>query len=145
MASVSQRKGNFSLRAYRGDAKTLLAFNFASKAAAENLAGFTIACQPVVPEAVMRGSPSGWSDSTQLRHRSASLAIHEADIHSAGRQRLGAPSGHSAERGSSPDGGRPEGRLEWRGRRSPRSVIEYYSLVVDEDEACRGNGPGCST
>jgi hypothetical protein len=46
MASVSQKKGNFSLRAYRGDAKTLLAFNFSNKAATNNLAGFTIACQP---------------------------------------------------------------------------------------------------
>lgn len=46
MGSVSQKKGDFSLRAYRGDAKTLLAFNFSSKAATKNLAGFTIACQP---------------------------------------------------------------------------------------------------
>jgi PLD-like domain len=46
MASVAQQKGSFSLRAYRGDAKTLLAFNFTTKAAAKNLAGFTIACQP---------------------------------------------------------------------------------------------------
>ena len=46
MASVAQNKGNFSLRAYRGDAKTLLAFNFTNKAATRNLAGFTIQCQP---------------------------------------------------------------------------------------------------
>ena len=46
MASVAQKKGSFSLRAYRGDAKTLLAFDFSNKAAAKNLAGFTIACQP---------------------------------------------------------------------------------------------------
>ncbi|WFU33636.1 phospholipase D-like domain-containing protein [Bradyrhizobium brasilense] len=46
MGSVSRKNGDFSLRAYRGDAKTLLAFNFASKAATKNLAGFTIACQP---------------------------------------------------------------------------------------------------
>jgi hypothetical protein len=46
MATVVQKNGNFSLRAYRGDAKTLLAFNFPNKAATKNLAGFTIACQP---------------------------------------------------------------------------------------------------
>ena len=46
MSSVSAKKGDFSLRAYRGDAKTLLAFNLASKSAAKNLAGFTIQCQP---------------------------------------------------------------------------------------------------
>jgi phosphatidylserine/phosphatidylglycerophosphate/cardiolipin synthase-like enzyme len=46
MASVKNTKGNFSLTAYRGDAKTLLAFNLASKQNAKNLAGFTIQCQP---------------------------------------------------------------------------------------------------
>lgn len=46
MGSVSAKKGSFSLRAYRGDAKTLLAFNLASKSATKNLAGFTIQCQP---------------------------------------------------------------------------------------------------
>ena len=46
MSSVFQKTGNFSVRAYRGDAKTLLAFNFLSKAPTKNLAGFTIACQP---------------------------------------------------------------------------------------------------
>ena len=42
---VLAKNGNFSLRAYRGDAKTLLAFNL-TKAASKNLAGFTIQCQP---------------------------------------------------------------------------------------------------
>jgi len=46
MASVSAKNGSFSLQAYRGDAKTLLAFNFAGKASTKNLAGFTILCQP---------------------------------------------------------------------------------------------------
>ncbi|MEJ0074891.1 MAG: phospholipase D-like domain-containing protein [Alphaproteobacteria bacterium] len=46
MPSVSDKKGNFTLRAYRGDAKTLLAFNFTDKSGIENLAGFTIQCQP---------------------------------------------------------------------------------------------------
>jgi PLD-like domain len=45
MGSVSGKKGNFTIRAYRGDAKTLLAFNL-SKSASKNLAGFTIQCQP---------------------------------------------------------------------------------------------------
>jgi len=35
-----------SLRAYVGDAKTLLAFNLLDKTRAENLAGFTIECRP---------------------------------------------------------------------------------------------------
>ncbi len=45
MASVSNKKGKFSLKAYRGDVKTLLAFNL-DKAGTKNLAGFTIQCQP---------------------------------------------------------------------------------------------------
>ncbi len=44
MAITKQNKG-FSITAYRGDAKTLLAFNL-PKARAQNLAGFTIQCQP---------------------------------------------------------------------------------------------------
>jgi PLD-like domain len=35
-----------TVKAYQGDAKTLLAFNLPNLAAAKNLAGFTIACQP---------------------------------------------------------------------------------------------------
>ena len=46
MSSVLARIGDFSLRAYRGDAKTLLAFNFGSRKSAKNLAGFTIQCRP---------------------------------------------------------------------------------------------------
>ncbi len=46
MSSVTKKSGAFSLRAYRGDAKTLLAFNLADKASAKNLAGFTIQIQP---------------------------------------------------------------------------------------------------
>lgn len=46
MAYKTARKGNFSVKAYRGDAKTLLAFNLAGKSDAKNLAGFTIQCQP---------------------------------------------------------------------------------------------------
>jgi len=41
MASISNSKGPLSVRAYVGDAKTLLAFNL-NKTAARNLAGFTI-------------------------------------------------------------------------------------------------------
>ena len=40
-----------TVKAYRGDAKTLLAFNLPNLAAAKNLAGFTIACQPPVGDA----------------------------------------------------------------------------------------------
>jgi hypothetical protein len=46
MATVSASKNAFSVKAYTGDNKTLLAFNFATQAAARNLAGFTIHCQP---------------------------------------------------------------------------------------------------
>ena len=47
MTSVSEKatKGSFSLTAYRGDVKTLLAFNLAEKDA-QDLAGFTIQCKP---------------------------------------------------------------------------------------------------
>ena len=45
MTSVRNSNGPFSVIAYRGDAKTLLAFNL-DKASARNLAGFTIACAP---------------------------------------------------------------------------------------------------
>jgi Phosphatidylserine/phosphatidylglycerophosphate/cardiolipin synthases and related enzymes len=46
MAPVSARKGKMLLKLYRGDAKTLLAFNFTDKSAAKDFAGFTIQCQP---------------------------------------------------------------------------------------------------
>ena len=46
MASAIGSKNSFSVKAYGGDNKTLLAFNFATQAAARNLAGFTIQCQP---------------------------------------------------------------------------------------------------
>src|SRR5262249_27448176 len=45
MAGVVARKGSLSVKAYRGDAKTLLAFNL-TKSATHNLAGFTVECQP---------------------------------------------------------------------------------------------------
>ncbi len=45
MTVVSCTKGHFTLKAYRGDRKTLLAFNL-DKAATTGLAGFTIQCQP---------------------------------------------------------------------------------------------------
>src|SRR5262245_9014697 len=39
-------KNTFSVKAYAGDMKTLLAFNFSNKANAKDLAGFTIQCTP---------------------------------------------------------------------------------------------------
>lgn len=45
MAAVSESKGNFRVKAYAGDNKTLLAFNFDDPTLAKNLAGFTIACK----------------------------------------------------------------------------------------------------
>ncbi len=46
MASTSKSKNGFTVTAYQGDFKTLLAFNLASKASAKNLAGFTVQTQP---------------------------------------------------------------------------------------------------
>jgi hypothetical protein len=45
MAVATQSKNQFTVKAYSGDNKTLLAFNFADKSLATNLAGFTIQCQ----------------------------------------------------------------------------------------------------
>lgn len=46
MAFVGGSNHSFSVKAYVGDEKTLLAFNFQSSDSAKNLAGFTIFCQP---------------------------------------------------------------------------------------------------
>jgi PLD-like domain len=46
MSFVTASKNSFSVKAYIGDKKTLLAFNFQSRDNARNLAGFTIFCQP---------------------------------------------------------------------------------------------------
>lgn len=46
MAVITGSNGAFSVKAYVGDNKTLLAFNFSSAAKAQNLAGFSIQCQP---------------------------------------------------------------------------------------------------
>ena len=46
MASATASKNSFTVKAYIGDNKTLLAFNFTSPAQAKNLAGFTIQCHP---------------------------------------------------------------------------------------------------
>jgi hypothetical protein len=46
MSFVTASKNAFSVKAYVGDWKTLLAFNFSSQENAKNLAGFTVYCQP---------------------------------------------------------------------------------------------------
>jgi hypothetical protein len=46
MSAVSSSQGSVSVKAYSGDAKTLLAFNCMNKNSARDLAGFTIQCQP---------------------------------------------------------------------------------------------------
>ena len=43
--SGAATKGSFSVKAYAGDNKTLLAFNFSNQSDAKNLAGFTISCK----------------------------------------------------------------------------------------------------
>jgi phosphatidylserine/phosphatidylglycerophosphate/cardiolipin synthase-like enzyme len=45
MASLSKNSGGLSIKAYRGDAKTLLAFDL-PKSKSKNLAGFSIRCEP---------------------------------------------------------------------------------------------------
>lgn len=46
MTTIRQSNGAFSVTAYRGDAKTLLAFDFATDKAPSDLAGFTIKVTP---------------------------------------------------------------------------------------------------
>ena len=46
MAPVKKAQGNCSVTAYRGDAKTLLAFDLQGATARKNLAGFTLAAEP---------------------------------------------------------------------------------------------------
>jgi phospholipase D-like protein len=46
MAFVTGSKDSFTVKAYIGDNKTLLAFNFSDETHARNLAGFTIKCEP---------------------------------------------------------------------------------------------------
>ena len=46
MASIKNSLNGFSVRAWQGDMKTLLAFSFDESAKIKKLAGFTIACKP---------------------------------------------------------------------------------------------------
>lgn len=46
MNATRERTGDFTLTAYRGDAKTLLAFDFDAQSTPEGLAGFTIEVKP---------------------------------------------------------------------------------------------------
>ena len=46
MPPKSPTAKGLTVKAYQGDAKTLLAFNLPDRASAKNLAGFTIQCQP---------------------------------------------------------------------------------------------------
>ena len=46
MCAVATKKTELTVRAYAGDAKTLLAFNLPSREGAKRLAGFTICCAP---------------------------------------------------------------------------------------------------
>jgi hypothetical protein len=46
MAFQTGSRNSFSVKAYIGDFKTLLAFNFSDPSKAKNLAGFSIQCQP---------------------------------------------------------------------------------------------------
>jgi len=46
MSFITASNNSFSVKAYVGDKKTLLAFNFLNRDNAKNLAGFTIFCQP---------------------------------------------------------------------------------------------------
>jgi hypothetical protein len=46
MTLITKTKGTLSVKAYQGDQKTLLAFNFSDKKSIVNLAGFTVQCAP---------------------------------------------------------------------------------------------------
>ena len=46
MPPVTATQKSLTVKAYPGDAKTLLAFNLSDKKSARNLAGFTVECQP---------------------------------------------------------------------------------------------------
>jgi PLD-like domain len=46
MSTVTGSKKSFTVKAYVGDVKTLLAFNISDPKSTKNLAGFTIECQP---------------------------------------------------------------------------------------------------
>jgi len=46
MPTKPRKTQGLTVKAYRGDAKTLLAFNLPNRASAKNLAGFTVQCQP---------------------------------------------------------------------------------------------------
>ena len=46
MAVVSATQGTLSVKAYKGDMKTLLAFDLTDKKSTKNLAGFTLQCAP---------------------------------------------------------------------------------------------------
>jgi phosphatidylserine/phosphatidylglycerophosphate/cardiolipin synthase-like enzyme len=70
MSSVTNQKGGFSLTAYGGDAKTLLAFNLPDAKSAKNLAGFTIEVQP-------QGQPSFYL-LNQLRFQTPSQHAQDA-------------------------------------------------------------------
>jgi phosphatidylserine/phosphatidylglycerophosphate/cardiolipin synthase-like enzyme len=80
MASVTAKKGSLSFTAYRGDAKTLLAFNL-DKQSAKNLAGFTIQCQP--------GDKPGYYLFNQLQFKTP--ADHAQDAKEPPRSSINAP------------------------------------------------------
>src|SRR5262249_4254353 len=46
MTVITSNSKGISVKAYQGDAKTLLAFNLPNRKSATNLAGFTIQCRP---------------------------------------------------------------------------------------------------
>ncbi len=71
MANVKQSKDGFSVIAYRGDAKTLLAFNFDSKVGAKSLAGFTIRVEP-------QGQPSYFTQNVLRFERPSDHAQDQA-------------------------------------------------------------------
>jgi hypothetical protein len=65
MANVTANKGAFTVKAYIGDNKTLLAFDFTSAANAKNLAGFTIQCLPPGQEAYYLWNELQFQDPTR--------------------------------------------------------------------------------
>jgi hypothetical protein len=141
MASVTNKNGSMSLKAYRGDAETLLAFNLSDKQSAKNLAGFTIQCQP-------KGLPAYYIYN-QLQFKTP--ADHVQDPKEPSRSSINAPIHKfrwthvlgAVHQGTKPFFGSYTYTVTPRyfdnGRLTPLDPTLGASVVVDVDEFSKGN------
>lgn len=84
MPTPTAKTKGFSVKAYAGDAKTLLAFNMKDRDSAKNLAGFTIHCQPdgqdpfyILNTLRFKTPGSHTQDSTEPPNSSINAPIHK--------------------------------------------------------------------